>query len=113
MSSDQEEMSHMIVVGQSILRVEESPFLEAEKPTMGSLQLRRGVLHKPSNYVDYGMLHRNEPRTGRHCLKGQTADSGLLESAEASPPRFSGPSWFLAQTVASLTQSLGQKLTSQ
>ena len=32
-------------------RVEESPFLEAEKPTMGSLQLRRGVLHRPSNYM--------------------------------------------------------------
>ena len=51
-------------------RVEESPFLEAEKPTMGSLQLRRGVLRRPSNYVACGMLHRNEPRIGRHCLKG-------------------------------------------
>ena len=31
-------------------RVEESPFLEVEKPTMGSLQLmRRGVLCRPSN----------------------------------------------------------------
>ena len=41
----------MIVVGQSILRVEvSSPFLEVEKPTMGSLQLmRRGVLSRPSN----------------------------------------------------------------
>ena len=66
-------------------RVEDSPFLEAEKPTMGSLQLRRGVLHKPSNYVDYGMLHRNEPRTGRHCLEGQTADSGLLEFGRSKP----------------------------
>ena len=44
MSSDQEEASHMIVVGESILRVEEIPFLEVDKPTMGSLQLmRRGV----------------------------------------------------------------------
>ena len=94
-------------------RVEERPFLKVGKPTMGSLQLRRGVLHKPSNYVDYGMLHRNEPRTGRHCLKGQTADSGLLESAEASPHRFSGPSQFLAQTAACLTQRLDQELTSQ
>ena len=52
MSSDQEEVSHMIVVGESILRVEESPFLEVEKLTMGSLQLmRRGVLRRPSNYV--------------------------------------------------------------
>ena len=50
MSSDQEEASHMIVVGESILRVEESPFLEAEKPTMGSLQrIKWGVLHRPSN----------------------------------------------------------------
>ena len=31
-------------------RVEESPFLEAEKPAMGSLQLkRRGVLRRSSN----------------------------------------------------------------
>ena len=94
-------------------RVEESPFLEAEKPIMGSLQLmRRRVLRRPSNYVDCGMQHRNEPRTGRHCLEGQTADSGLLESAEASPHIFSGPSRFLAQTVACLTQRLGQKLSS-
>ena len=41
MSSDQEEASHMIVVHEGIFRVEESPFLEAEKPTMGSLQLIR------------------------------------------------------------------------
>ena len=43
MSSDQEEASHTIVVHEDICRVEESPFLEVEKPTMGSLQLiRRG-----------------------------------------------------------------------
>ena len=43
MSSDQEEASHMIVVHEGICRIEESTFLEAEKPTMGSLQLiRRG-----------------------------------------------------------------------
>ena len=41
MSSDQEEGSHMIVVGEGIRRVEESPFPEVEKPTMGSLQLMR------------------------------------------------------------------------
>ena len=40
MSSDQEDLSHTIV-GQGIHRVEESPFLEVEKPTMGSLQLMR------------------------------------------------------------------------
>ena len=57
-------------------RVEESPFLEAEKPIMGSLQLmRRGVLRRPSNYVSCGMQRRNEPRTGRHCLEDQMADS--------------------------------------
>ena len=44
MSSDQEEVSYMIV-GEIILKVEESPFLEMERPTMVSLQLmRRGVL---------------------------------------------------------------------
>ena len=41
MSSDQEVASHVIVVGEGIHRVEESPFLEMEKPTMGSLQLMR------------------------------------------------------------------------
>ena len=40
----------MIVVGEGILRVEESPFLEVEKLTMESLQLmRRGMLCRPSN----------------------------------------------------------------
>ena len=39
MSSYQEEASHMIVVGDGILRVEENPFFEVEKPTVGSLQL--------------------------------------------------------------------------
>ena len=41
MSSDQEEVSHTIAVNEDIHRVEESPFLEVEKPTMGSLQLMR------------------------------------------------------------------------
>ena len=41
MASDQEEVSHTIAVGEDIYRVEESPFLEVEKPTMGSLQLMR------------------------------------------------------------------------
>ena len=42
MSSDQEEASRTIVVGgEGIHRVEESPSLEVEKPTMGSLQLMR------------------------------------------------------------------------
>ena len=50
MSSDPEEESHMIVVGEGILRVEECPFLEVEKLTMESLQLmRRGMLCRPSN----------------------------------------------------------------
>ena len=40
----------MIVVGESILRVEESPFHEVEKLTVGCLHLmRRGVLCRPSN----------------------------------------------------------------
>ena len=51
------------------------------------------------------MQHRNESRTGRHCLEGQMADLVLLESAEASLPRFLGLSWFLAQTAACLFDS--------
>ena len=43
MSSDQEEASHITVVGEGFLRVEESPFLEVEKPTMGRLQLMRSL----------------------------------------------------------------------
>ena len=34
MSSDQEEASYTLVVGEGIHRAGESPFLEAEKPTM-------------------------------------------------------------------------------
>ena len=41
MSSDQEEMSYNIVVGEGFCRVEGSPFFEAEKTTMGNLQLIR------------------------------------------------------------------------
>ena len=41
MSSDQEEVSHTIVVGEGICTVEETPCLEVEKPTMGNLQLMR------------------------------------------------------------------------
>ena len=96
-------------------RVEESLFLEVEKPTMGSLQLmRRGSAphHRPSSYVDCGMCCTNEPRTGRYCLEGQMADSGLLESAEAGQHIFLGPSQFLAQTLACLAQRLSQELTS-
>ena len=33
MASDQEEVSYTIVVSEGIHRVEESPFLEAEKPS--------------------------------------------------------------------------------
>ena len=42
MSSDQKEALHTIVVGEGIHRVEESPFLEVEKPTMLNLQLMVG-----------------------------------------------------------------------
>ena len=41
MSSDQEEVSHMIVVDEGIHRAEEGPFFEAENLTIGSLQLMR------------------------------------------------------------------------
>ena len=40
--SDEEKASHMIVVGEGFCRVEESPFLEVEKPTMLNLQLMGG-----------------------------------------------------------------------
>jgi len=44
------EASHVIFVGENIYRVEESLFLEVEKPSMGSLQLmKRGVLCRPSS----------------------------------------------------------------
>ena len=39
------------------------------------------------------MQHRSEPRTGRHCLEDQTADSGFLESAEVGSHTLSGPSF--------------------
>ena len=103
----------VIVVGEDIDRVEKGLFLEVEEPTMGSLQLmRRGSALQTQQLYDCGMQCKNEPRTGRRCLKGQTEDSGLLESAEASPHRFSGPSQFLAQILACLIQRLGQELTS-
>ena len=103
----------VIVVGEDIDRVEKGLFLEVEEPTMGSLQLmRRGSALQTQQLYDCGMQCKNEPRTGRRCLKGQTADSGLLESAEASPHRFSCPSQFLAQILACLIQRLGQELTS-
>ena len=39
----------LIVVGEGVLRVEESPFLEVEKLTMGNLQLmRKGVFQDPA-----------------------------------------------------------------
>ena len=71
------------------------------------------MLCRPSNYVDCEMWHRDESRTGRHCLEDQTPNSGFLESAEVGSHRLSGPSRFLAQIAAYLSESLGQKLTSQ
>jgi len=43
MSSDQEDASHMIVIGEGICRAEESLCLEAEKSTMQSLQIAKEV----------------------------------------------------------------------
>ena len=66
MSSDQEEASHMIFVGEGSCRHGESPVPEVETAKMGSLQpMRNGVLHRPSNQTDYGMQWRNGPKTGR------------------------------------------------
>ena len=45
------------------------------------------------------MQRRSEPRTGRHCLEDQTADSGVLESAEVDSHRLSGPSAALCLTI--------------
>ena len=82
----------MIVV-EGICRHGESLFLEVEMSTMGSLPLmKRGGLRRPSSSTDCGMQRRSEPRTGKHCLEYQTADSGFLESAEVGSHRLSGPS---------------------
>ena len=92
MSSDEEEALHVIVV-KGIHRLGESLFLEVGMSTMGSLPLtKREALHRPNSYTDCGMQHRSEPRTGRHRLEDQTADSGFWESAELGSHRLSGPS---------------------
>ena len=92
MLSDEEEASHVIVV-EGIHRLGESLFLEVGMSTTRSLPLmKRGVLRRPSSSTDCGMQRRSEPRTGRHCLEDQMADSGYLESAEVSSHRLSGPS---------------------
>ena len=60
---------------------------------MGCLsRMKKGVVHRPSSETNCGVQHRSEPRTGRHCLEDQTADSGFLESAEIGSHRLSGPS---------------------
>ena len=92
MSSHEGEASHVIAF-KGIYTLGESLFFEVEMSTTGSLPLmKRGVLHRPSSYTYCGMKRRSEPRTGRHCLEDQTADSGYLESAEVSSHRLLGPS---------------------
>ena len=87
----------MIVV-EGICRLGKNLFLEVEMSTTGSLPLmKRGELHKPSSQTDCEMLCRSELRTGRHCLEGQMADSGFLESAEVGSHRLSGPSFGLSR----------------
>ena len=82
-----------MIVGKGSCGLGKSPFPEVEMSTTGSLPLmRRGALCRPSNWTDCGMRCRNELRTGRHCLEGQTANSGFLESAKAGPHRLRGPS---------------------
>ena len=99
MSSDEEEASHVIVV-EGIHRLGESLFLEVGMSTTGSLPLtKREALRRPNSYTDCGMQHRTEPRTGRHCLEDQMADSGYLESAEVDSHRLSGPSAALCLTL--------------
>ena len=83
----------MIVVGKGSCGLGKSPFPDMEMSTMGNLPLmRRGAPCRPSNWTDCGMRCRNEPRTGRRCLEGQTANSGFLESAKAGPHRLRNPS---------------------
>ena len=57
---------------------------------MGSLPLMKKGALQP--LTGCGIQHRNEPKTGRHCLD-QTADLGYLESAEVDSHRLSGPSF--------------------
>ena len=78
MSSDQEEASHVIVVYEGIHRVEESPFLEVERSTLGSLQLmKKGSSCRSRNQANCGTQCRSEPRTGRQGPEGHKADSGF------------------------------------
>ena len=78
---------------------------------MGSCPLmKRGALHRPSSYIDCGMQCGSEPRTGRHYLEDQTADSGILESAEAGSHRLSGPSRSSSREVAMLTVLAGLQM---
>ena len=53
MLSDQE-VSYKIVVGESFHRVEESPILEVEKPTFGSLQLMKRGSAPQTEQLDLG-----------------------------------------------------------
>ena len=76
-------------------RIEESPFLEAEKPPMGSPQLmRKGMLHRPSIRLivecNIGISPGQEVMVLK--IKGRLGIFGVSRSS----PRFSGPSQFLA-----------------
>ena len=83
----------MIVVVKGIHRLGENLFLEVKMSTTGSLPLtNRGALCRRSSQTNCGLQQKSEPRTGKHCLENQTADSGFLESAEAGSHILSGPS---------------------
>ena len=84
---------HMRLLSKVFTDLEKSLFLEVEISTMESLPLmHKGALCRPSSQTNCGMQRRSEPRTGRHCLEDQMADSGSLESAEVGSHGLSGPS---------------------
>ena len=64
MLSDQEEVSYKIIVGESFHRVEESPILEVEKPTFGSLQLMKRGSAPQTEQLDqlWRLSHGSPPR---------------------------------------------------
>ena len=76
----------MIVVGKGSRGLGKSPFPEVGMSTMGNLPLmRRGALCRPSNWTDCGMRYRNEPRTGRCCLEGQTGTLRIFGISKSRP----------------------------
>ena len=66
------------------------PGLKATVAQGSRVKKGRSPTQMQTQQLDCGMQCRSDPRTGRHCLENQTADSGILESAEAGSHRLSG-----------------------